>query len=342
MRNDPTLTILNLNHVGIGSSNKHCHLLAMALSHNTHLIVLFLNNNDFNGSSLAFFELCKSIGRHPTLSFLYMSYNGAELGDVGATVLAQHALQPSPPPVSTGECHRQRHGLRVLKLAHNNIGPVGAKALAEALKLQSRQRQRRHDENDACRRCYRWGLQSLVLEHNRLGESGTLELAHAMRYNACLVSLNVRHNQVSALHDVVTRVQAGFLDSLRRDNCTLSELVLLDGNNHGQNSGHSKVGRELQYHIDWNRLGRQFFGDATIPATAWTRVLAKAASVGTGTSSFSGLQPKHNSQQHHVKNAPPPLPPPSPSPSLLFTTLRARPDLLQRQQQPQEQQQQQS
>jgi Leucine Rich repeat len=334
-RNDPTLTILNLNHVGIGNASRGLlHPLATALSHNTHLIVLFLNNNDLYGRSSYFVDFCKSLGRHPTLKFLYMSYN-SELGDAGATVLAQHAIRSSHGGTSAG-------GLKVLKLAHCNIGPVGAKALAEALKLQ----QQRHvvAVDDACCSC--GGLQSLVLEHNRLGARGIMELAGAMRYNTSLKSLNVRHNHIvtsssctagaaskknAAAGDLppVQQVQAAFVDSLCSDNRTLSELLLLkDDANRSYHSSRSQVGRELHYYMAWNRLGRRHVGDAAIRATVWTRVLSKATTALT----------TDKQQQHLVKKKAPPLPPlQQQPPSLLFTTLRARPDLLQQPQQQQDQ-----
>mmetsp|Transcript_15103 Transcript_15103/g.28638 ORF Transcript_15103/g.28638 Transcript_15103/m.28638 type:complete len:266 (-) Transcript_15103:197-994(-) len=157
-RNDPSLTVLNLNHQDIG--NDSCKDLAAALTTNTHLVVLFLDNNFIGTSGVQ--ALATTLASHPRLTHLNLSYN--RIDDDGCMALAT-LLRQSP-------------SLQVVKLMDNDIGAAGGRALAGALGEPS---------------C---SLTTLSLSNNDLRDKGVLAFCQALRCNRSLTYLNLRDNRV--------------------------------------------------------------------------------------------------------------------------------------------------
>lgn len=164
-RDDPSLTMLNLNHVGIG--NQGGKDLGAALHFNTHLVVMFLDNSGVTGSGCQ--ALAASFARHPALEFVYMSYNS--VGNTGAAALAC-AL-------------KENDKIQVLKLMDNNITTQGAVALGEGLRRNS-------------------SLQRLNLEGNRIGDKGAVALAAGLEDNHTLTHLDIRYAGIRELPSIVS------------------------------------------------------------------------------------------------------------------------------------------
>jgi hypothetical protein len=164
-RDDPSLTILNLNQACIG--NQGAKDLGAALHLNTHLVVLFLDNNGVAGSGCQ--ALAAGMARHPALEFVFLGYNS--VGNSGAVALAL-AL-------------KENHKIQVLKLMHNNITVRGSIALAEGLRCNS-------------------SLQKLNLDGNRIGDKGAVALAAGLEDNHALTHLDIRYAGIRELPCVVS------------------------------------------------------------------------------------------------------------------------------------------
>jgi Ran GTPase-activating protein (RanGAP) involved in mRNA processing and transport len=156
-RDDASLTILNLNNGGIGTTGIKA--ISAALRFNTHLVVLFLDDCSISGSGCQ--ALAAGIAHHPALEFLFMSYNS--VANTGASALAL-AL-------------RENRKIQVVKLTNCGITAQGAAALGETL---------RHSTT----------LQKLNLEGNHIGEKGALALAAGLEDNHSLLQLNIRYNGI--------------------------------------------------------------------------------------------------------------------------------------------------
>ena len=157
-RNDPSLTMVNLNYCGIGDVGAT--ELAFSLRKNSQVVVLFLDGNEIGSKGAK--ELAYGIANHPTLEFLYLAHNN--LGDVGAAAL--------------GAALRTNRRLQVLKLSYCEIGTRGAKALSEGLKANNT-------------------LQRLDLEENQLANMGCRCFAEALLRNTGLRVLDLRCNDMS-------------------------------------------------------------------------------------------------------------------------------------------------
>ncbi|KAL7574109.1 hypothetical protein ACA910_014800 [Epithemia clementina (nom. ined.)] len=200
-RNDPCATLVNFNgHSSLGRWGAD--RLGHALTRNTHLVVLFLNQVQLVGSSPAWPALAQALAHHPTLEYLYLCHNPA-LGPTGIQVLAQALLQRRQEQKqeqvkqqqeqqqvtrrTTSDDHgrddHHRRGLRVLKLAHCQMGNTGAVALAKWLSSSSSSSNR---------------LQTLDLQHNDIGPTGFLILAKAFSSSSSssqrLQTLDLRYN----------------------------------------------------------------------------------------------------------------------------------------------------
>jgi Ran GTPase-activating protein (RanGAP) involved in mRNA processing and transport len=157
---DPSLTMLNLNSACIG--NRGAKALGAALHFNSHLVVLFLDNNGVAGSGCQ--ALAAGMARHPALEFVFLGYNS--VGNTGAAALAL-AL-------------KENRKIQVLKLMHCNITAEGSVALAQGLRCNS-------------------SLQKLNLDGNRIGDKGALALAASLQDNHALTHLDIRYAGIHEL-----------------------------------------------------------------------------------------------------------------------------------------------
>jgi hypothetical protein len=164
-RDDPSLTMLNLNHACIG--NQGAKELGAALLSNTHLVVLFLDSNGVCGSGCH--ALAAGMARHPALKFVFLSYNS--VGNSGAAAIAL-AL-------------KENRNIQVLNLTHNDITTQGSIALAEGLRCNS-------------------SLRKLNMDGNSIGDKGALALAAGLEDNHGLTHLDIRYTGIRDLPCVVS------------------------------------------------------------------------------------------------------------------------------------------
>ena len=281
-RNDGTLSICNLHH---NVSNRGAVRLAHALKSTTSpLVVLFLDSAGIGATGAQ--ALAASLQHLPSLRYLYLSYN--DMGNRGAVALAEQLLDNS--------CNSS---LQVLKLAHNHIGNAGACRMAKALQ---------HNPS----------LEQLNLHGNDIQQEGLCALADGLGHNT---NLRLLHVQDNLWRHSNLAVQERFLQILRRgDNQTLLELkIILDPCTTIEDTGPLQTAAhgmyqsssirsqqqeeiicrgQIEFWLALNRLGRQFLGTANVSPSAWTRVLARAAT--------------HTEQPQ----------------DLVYTLLRMRPDLV--------------
>jgi Leucine-rich repeat (LRR) protein len=244
-RDDPSLTMLNLNNASIG--NQGAKDLGDALHSNTHLVVLFLDDNNIEGSGCQ--ALAAGMARHPALKFVFMSYNS--VGNTGAAAIAL-ALQ-------------ENRQIQVLNLMHNIITVQGSVTLAEGLRCNS-------------------SLNKLNLDGNPIGDKGALALAAGLKDNHALTHLDVRYTNIrnlpyviysfcSVLHAGNKTLQELLLaedyDDDMMDTGAGGKNVNSNGNNNGRDG--------LQFYLDLNRLGRHSFGTCDVSPAIWTRVMATAS-----------------------------------------------------------------
>lgn len=237
-RDDPSLTMLNLNHAGIG--NQGAKELGVALHFNTHLVVLFLDNNGVSGSGCQ--ALAAGIARHPALKFVFLTYNS--VGNTGAAAIAL-AL-------------KENCMIQVLSLIHNNITAQGSVALAEGLRCNS-------------------SLLKLNLDGNPIGGKGALALAAGLEDNHSLTHLNMHYAGIRELPCVVSSF-CSVLQSANKTLQELLLAEDDDDNADDSDSGKNSHDRDdLQFYLDLNRLGRHSFGSCDVSPAIWTRVLATAS-----------------------------------------------------------------
>jgi hypothetical protein len=140
--------------------------------------------------------------------------------------------------------------LQVLKLSDCGIGLTGARALAEALPAS---------------------LHTLTLDGNHIQTAGATAFAEALKKNAALKHLHLRHNKLN-----LEATQRAFCKVLSDNNQTLCELLLEEEENHAADK---QSARELQFWCALNGTGRRSFGDTTVSAKLWPRVLSKAGMI---------------------------------------------------------------
>jgi hypothetical protein len=247
-RDDPSLTMLNLNNTCIG--NQGAKDLGDALHSNTHLVVLFLDDNGISGSGCQ--ALAAGMARHPALKFVFLSYNS--VGNSGAAAITV-AL-------------KENHIIQVLNLMHNNINAPGSVALAEGLRCNS-------------------SLQKLNLDGNPIGDKGALALAAGLKDNHALTHLDIRYTGIrnlpyviysfcSVLHSGNKTLQELLLAEDYDDDMMDTGSALGGITKNSSNSYNN--GRDgLQFYLDLNRLGRHSFGTCDVSPAIWTRVLATAS-----------------------------------------------------------------
>jgi hypothetical protein len=247
-RDDPSLTMLNLNNACIG--NQGAKDLGDALHSNTHLVVLFLDDNNVEGSGCQ--ALAAGMARHPALKFVFLSYNS--VGNTGAAAISL-AL-------------KENRQIQVLNLMHNKITSQGSVALAEGLR-------------------YNASLQKLNLDGNPMGDKGALALAAGLKDNHALTHLHIRYTGIrnlpyiiysfsSVLHSGNKTLQELLLAEDYDDD--MMDTGSGAGGTGSKNSRSNCDGRDgLQFYLDLNRLGRHSFGTCDVSPAIWTRVLAAAS-----------------------------------------------------------------
>jgi len=98
--------------------------------------------------------------------------------------------------------------------ANNQIGAVGAKAIADAL------------QHNSC-------LNTLNLGYNKIGDDGAKAIADALKHNSCLSYLGLGKNKIGVVG------AKAFTDALQHNSC-LTDLRLV-GNNFDINSRHDSL-----------------------------------------------------------------------------------------------------
>ena len=278
--NDGTLSILNLHNVTLG--NRGAARLGTALEKNGGVVVVIFGDNAAVGTSGAT-ALARGLAQQTRLQYLYLSYN--EMGTAGANAMAEHLFLSS-------NNNNNSSSVKVLHLAYNHI--AAPETLLQCLSSSS-----------SCCCCCR--LEKLDLDGNNMSADFLVQLAVSLQTNHHLKSLHIQGNLKKASQAERIKVQSSFLQLLREHNRTLQDLKLDRLGSASSNSASAltttspedlqelEVCRQLDYYTTLNRLGRHAFGEASVPATAWTRVLGKAAR--------------------------------SSDPNILFSLLQARPDL---------------
>lgn len=325
-RNDPSLTVVNLNHRNIG--NDGAKALAAALAYNTRVVVLFLQHNSIGASGMKALakallakkmnattassssSISSSAAAPPSLSsplaHLYLDDN--HLGDEGCHAIAT-IIQSCA-------------SLQVLKLTDNQIGPTGVQILMQALLSSTSSSSSQSSSSSSS------SLQYLSLQKNNLGKTGMHILTQALatqKNGGDLVLplrwLDVRCNKV---HDWKTVLQEWICVLRDCRNETLSVLELWETSEWHQHYPdtdhyhHDNLGalyEELQFWLHWNRAGRRSLrctNDTSLPVS---RLLANAAADSRGRSNNKRRRSCLPSST-------------SPSPDVLWATLQARPDLV--------------
>ena len=269
-------TLLNLSCGGLG--NHGIYKLAKSyLSSETApspLVVLWLENNEIHPKGAS--ALGQIISSSPNMKYLYMAHNS--IGNSGVAELAAKALRQ----------------LQVCNLAENEIGEMGARAIADCLKSPKS------------------AVETLVLESNHLRDEGAKSLAESLKVNNTLQLLDVRYNCIT-----VEGVRA-FRDMLVRDNKTLQYLYFEEEEEEEERNNaamchrrleigchrHRRRARkpfvdeasqsiepacdceccrlreEINYYLALNRAGRHTFGDFNLPNGLWPRIIERVLSSG--------------------------------------------------------------
>lgn len=262
------LTMLNLSGRGIGSSGMKrladscCFprpekvVWRQGRPYLTPLVCLWLENNYLHPHSAE--DLARLIRVSPSLRHLHLAHNA--LSNEGARAVAD-------------ACFSQ---VQVCNLADNEIGPAGARNLAEQLK------------DPTCT------IQTLVLDGNRLRDEGAMEFVDALRHNTSLKSLDLRYN------DITQRGLQALRDVLKSgENMTLQELDLEEEQDEDCNPiipfscrpaqkkqqcsprtctcVRCQMKSEIDFYLALNRAGRHSFANLDLSSALWSRILAKTS-----------------------------------------------------------------
>jgi hypothetical protein len=268
-------TLLNLSCTGLGNDGiyklaKRC-LSCAETAAPSPLVVMWLENNEIYPKGAS--ALSQVISSSPNMKYLYMAHNS--ISDSGVADLAPHAIRQ----------------LQVCNLAENEIGPMGASAIADCL----------INPNSSTM------METLVLESNHLGNEGAKLLAESLKVNETLQVLDVRYNCIT-----VEGIRA-FRDRLVQDNKTLQYLYFeekehnnakchrrLEIGRHHQHHRARKPSRavfvaeasqsstkpccdceccrlreEINYYLALNRAGRHTFGNFNVPSGLWPRIIER-------------------------------------------------------------------
>jgi hypothetical protein len=266
-------TLLNLSYSGLGNDGIY-KLAKSCLSCETApspLVVLWLENNEIYPKGAS--ALGQVISSSPNMKYLYMAHNS--IGSSGVADLAPEAIRQ----------------LQIWNLAENEIGQMGARAIADCLKSPKS------------------SVETLVLESNHFRNEGAKSLAESLKVNKTLKVLDVRYNGIT-----VEGIRA-FRDMLVQGNKTLQYLYFEEGRNKntkscchrrleiGYDRGHQarkpsgamfveeasqstelcdceccRLREEINYYLALNRAGRHTFGDFNLPSGLWPRIIERVSS----------------------------------------------------------------
>eukprot|EP00566_Odontella_aurita_P009918 CAMPEP_0113575366 /NCGR_PEP_ID=MMETSP0015_2-20120614/27653_1 /TAXON_ID=2838 /ORGANISM="Odontella" /LENGTH=434 /DNA_ID=CAMNT_0000478587 /DNA_START=31 /DNA_END=1335 /DNA_ORIENTATION=- /assembly_acc=CAM_ASM_000160 len=216
--NDPSLTLTSIylnENEGIDAAA--CVRIAEALRGNTHLTLLRLHFKELELGDVGASALAEALKCNTTLTHLDLNDNN--IGDVGASALAE-ALK----------CNT---ALIKLSLKYNSIGDVGVSALAEMLKCNTTLTHldlhlNDNDIGDVGASALSEMLKSnttlikIILSYNSIGDVGALALAEALMYNDTLTGLELDDN------DDISDIGASALVEALQSNATLTQLGLND------------------------------------------------------------------------------------------------------------------
>ena len=263
-------TLLNLSCGGIG--NHGVNKLAQSfLSCNTApspLVVLWLENNEIYPKGAS--ALGQIISSSPNMKYLYMAHNS--ISNSGVAELAPKAIRQ----------------LQVCNLAENEIGQMGARAIADCLKSSKST------------------VETLVLESNHLRNEGAKSLAESLKLNETLQLLDVRYNCITvegvrAFRDVLVRdnktLQYLYFEEEERNNAMCHRRLEIGRHRHRQarkpfvdEASQStepacdceccRLREEINYYLALNRAGRHSFGDFNLPSCLWPRIIERVLSSG--------------------------------------------------------------
>jgi hypothetical protein len=261
---DASLTLLNLSCEDIGSQgieklSKSCSCHPSSLNdtkHPTHsaLVALWVESNDiYPKGAVALSEL---ISASPSLKYLYMAHNA--INNSGAASISSVAMSQ----------------LEVCNIAENEIGQIGARAIAENLR----------DEKST--------VKTLILESNHLRDQGTISIAEGLKENATLKLLDLRYNHIgkeglTALRDILSKenktLEYLFLEEEDDCECKRRQIPLqrnrkcprlLEQSKQKCTCERCKIRGEIEYYLALNRAGRHSFGNVDIPASLWPRIMS--------------------------------------------------------------------
>ena len=259
--------MLNLSGKGIGSSgvkrladsccfSRPEKVLWRQDSYQSPLVCLWLENDHLHASSAE--DLARLISVSPSLRHLHLGHNS--LGNDGARIVSR-------------ACFAQ---VQVCNLTDNEIGPTGARMLAETLK------------DPSCT------IQTLVLDSNHLRDEGVMEIVGGLKSNTSLKSLDLRYNGITrrgllALREVF---RSG-------ENMTLHTLDLEEDEDEGClptspaqrplqpkhkcsqqtcSCDRCRIKADTDFFLALNRAGRHSFANLDLSPALWSRILAKQSS----------------------------------------------------------------
>lgn len=260
--------MLNLSGKGIGSSGMKS--LAESCSnprpsritsrprkpYRSPLVCCWLENNDLTDRSMV--DLARLLSLSPGLRHLHLSHNF--VGDAGMRTVAKAIFTQ----------------LQCCYVAENNIGPKGARTIADQLKS--------HD----CK------LSTLDLDGNRLRDEGLMEILKGLTENTSLKTLDLRYNNITlkgllALRDMLASgdnlvLEVCHLEEDIDDDCLPAELNQTQPFNKTErmqypqrcHCARCEVKTEIAYYLDLNHAGRHSFTDLSLVPALWPFVLAKS------------------------------------------------------------------
>lgn len=263
------LTMLNLSGKGIGSSGmkrlaesccnpRPAKVIARQRPYLSPLVCLWLENNHLHPSSAE--DLSRLIAVSPSLRQLHVGYNS--LGNQGAKTISELGFSQ----------------LQVCNLAENEIGPAGARSIAENLKDP---------------KCV---IHTLILDSNHLRDEGAMEIAEALKFNTTLKTLDLRYNYISrrgllALREVLLQggnktLQALHLEEEQDEDCLphLPEMrkqhastPKLKCSQRACCCYRCRIKSDIDFFLALNQAGRHSFSNLELSTALWSRILAKSS-----------------------------------------------------------------
>eukprot|EP00980_Cylindrotheca_fusiformis_P028674 scaffold22635_cov134-Cylindrotheca_fusiformis.AAC.2 len=265
-KSDASLTLLNLNCEYIGATGAQrlarscsaCQVTSRAHPHpHSPMVALWLENNEIHANGAE--AVSHIIEASPSLRYLYVSHN--MVNNSGIVKISQAASRQ----------------LEVFHIGDNEIGPAGARVVADVLL----------DENSTIR--------NLVLESNHLEDQGAIVIADGLKRNMNVLSLDLRYNRIGqagldALLEVLKSdnktLQFLFLEEDHNDNCT-RRPSRRQGNKHKRlaatESGLScscercQTMEQINYFLALNRAGRHTFANPLLPTNLWPRIISRVS-----------------------------------------------------------------